>query len=330
MSLVRVIRAALDLLDKTSRMRLGRAWDDPALEQVLPQVKAGRLEPGLELISQARGDNERRALRVEQLALAGASHTETLGRLAGDDADGQLWLGAARIEQAWAIRGASYARYVGEDRLARFQEVLSSAAESLRQAAEALPDDPVPWDRLQRHGMGMGSGRRELDRIWTELTARDPHLYSGHYGRAQVLCAKWYGSDKELLTFVRGVAASARSGDPVTAMVPLAHFEIVWSEINDTEQPAQDLLEAYFGDSAVADSLIEAADKWRDGNRPHPRALDATHLFGAAFYFGGHLTRAQRLLAGAGRRMPEILPWSAASPMPGRRYARVRRELGLS
>lgn len=66
-------------------------------------------------------------------------------------------------------------------------------------------------------------------------------------------------------------------------MVPPAHFEIVWSEINDTEQPAQDLLEAYFGDSAVADSLIEAADKWRDGNRPHPRALDATHLFGAAF-----------------------------------------------
>ncbi|WP_431929828.1 hypothetical protein [Nonomuraea jabiensis] len=311
-------------------MRLGRAWDDPALERVLPQVRAGRLEPGLELISQARGDNELRALRVEQLAIVGASHTETLGRLAGDDADGLLWLGAARIEQAWAIRGASYARYVDAERLARFEEVLSSAADPLQQAAEALPDDPVPWDRLQRHGIGMHSGRKELNRIWTELTAREPHLYVGHYNRAQALCAKWYGSDEELLTFARSVTASARAGDPVTAMLPLAHFEIVWAEINESEQPAQDLLEDYFGNSDVADSLIEAADKWRDGNRPHPRAMDAAHLFGAAFYFGGHLTRAQRLLTGAGRRMPEILPWSAASPMPGRRYVRACRDLGLS
>ncbi|MFG1969123.1 hypothetical protein ACGFJC_07355 [Nonomuraea fuscirosea] len=325
-----MIRAVLDVLDKTSRMRLGRSWDDPALEHVLPQVKAGRLEPGLELISQARGDNELRALRVEQLAIAGAAHTEPLGRLAGDNVDGLLWLGAARIEQAWAIRGASYARYVDAERLVRFGEVLSSAAGPLRQVTEALPDDPVPWDRLQWHGIGMQSGRKELDRIWTELTARDPHLYLGHYSRAQALCAKWYGSDEELLTFARSATASARPGDPVTAILPLAHFEIVWSEINETEQPAQNLLEAYFGNSDVADPLIEAADKWRDGNRPHPRALDAAHLFGAAFYFGGHLTRAQRLLTGAGRRMPEILPWSAASPLPGRRYARARRDLGLS
>ncbi|WP_327106092.1 hypothetical protein [Nonomuraea glycinis] len=327
---VRVIRAVLDALDKTARMRVGRAWDDPPLEQVLPQVKAGRLEPGLELIRQARGDNELRGLRVEQLATAGAAHAEALGRLAGDDADGLLWLGAARIQQAWAIRGAFRAKYVGGDRFARFWEVLSSAADPLQQAAEALPDDPVPWDHLQWHGIGMQSGRKELDRIWTELIARDPRLYVGHYSRAQALCEKWYGSDEELLTFVRGVTATAPAGDPVTAMVPLAHFEIVWSGMDETERPAQEVLAAYFGDSAVADSLVEAADKWLDGSRPHPRALDAMHLFGAAFYFGGYLTRAQSLLAGLGRRMPENLPWAALSVMPARGYAQVRRELGLS
>ncbi|GAA3626667.1 hypothetical protein GCM10022419_135140 [Nonomuraea rosea] len=311
-------------------MRLGRSWDDPALEQVLPQVKAGRLAPGLELITRARGDHELRALRVEQLAIAAASYTDRLSRLAEDNADALVWLGAARIQQAWLIRGGSYAAYVGEDRFARFREVLSSAAGSLQQAAQALPDDPVPWDRLQWHGIGMQVGRRELDRVWSELIARDPHLYIGHYSRAQALCAKWYGSDEQVLAFARNVTASARPGDPVTAMVALAHFEIAWSEINGTEQSAQDVLEAYFGESGVADSLIEAAEKWRDGSRPHPRALDAMHLFGAAFYFGGHLTRAQRLLAGAGRRMPEILPWSAASVLPGRRYAQVRRLLGLT
>ncbi|MGW3345102.1 hypothetical protein ACWDA3_17455 [Nonomuraea rubra] len=300
------------------------------MEQALPQVKAGRLQPGLELISQARGDNELRALRVEQLANAGASHTDALRLLAADNADGRLWLGAAQIKQAWAIRGGSYAAYVGEERFVRFHEVLSSAATPLRQAAQALPDDPVPWEHLQWHAIGMVSGRAELNRVWAELTARDPHLYRGHYTRTQALCAKWYGSDREVLAFARQVAASARPGDAVTAMVPLAHFEVVWSRVHETEQPAQEVLEAYFGSSEVADSLMEAADKWRDSSRPHPRALDAMHLFGAAFYFGGHLTRAQRLLAEAGRRMPDILPWSAASPMPGRRYAKVRRHLGLS
>ncbi|SPL88642.1 unnamed protein product [[Actinomadura] parvosata subsp. kistnae] len=324
-----MIRAGLDLLDKTSRMRVGRSWDDPSLEQVLPQVKAGRLEPGLELIRQARGDHELRALRVQQLAVAGAAHTEAIRRVGDGDADGLLWLGAALIEQAWAIRGGSYAAYVSDDRFTRFWEVLSSAADPLRQAAEALPDDPVPWDRLQRHAIGMQSGRAELDRLWAELTARDSHLYLGHYGRVQALCAKWYGSDQEVLAFARKTTASARPGDPVTAMVPLAHFEVVWSRINETEQPAQEVLEAYFGSSDVIDALVEAADKWQDGSQPHPRALDAQHLFGAAFYFGGHPTRAQRLLAGAGRRMPEILPWSAASAMPGRRYAQARRQLGL-
>ncbi|MEU8252344.1 hypothetical protein [Nonomuraea sp. NPDC048916] len=90
--------------------------------------------------------------------------------------------------QAWAIRGAFRATYVGEERFARFWEVLSRAAGPLQQAAEALPDDPVPWDRLQWHGIGMQSGRKELDRIWTELIARDPRLYIGHYSRAQALC----------------------------------------------------------------------------------------------------------------------------------------------
>ncbi|WP_336215312.1 hypothetical protein [Nonomuraea sp. LPB2021202275-12-8] len=61
-----MIRTVLDLLDKTSRMQVGRAWEDPALDQALPRVKAGRLTDGLELIRQTQGGNELRALRVER------------------------------------------------------------------------------------------------------------------------------------------------------------------------------------------------------------------------------------------------------------------------
>lgn len=328
MLLLRAINRISGLADRISGMRMGKAWEDPALDRALPQVRTGRLEHGLELIKQARGDHELRALRVVELAEAAAAHTASLSRQAQDDPDALLWLGAARVKHAWQIRGGSYAKYVGAKRFQSFWQVLDEAEAPLRQAAQALPDDPVPWDQLQWHAMGMSAGRDEIDDIWKELTARDPHLYTGHYSRTQALCEKWYGSRHELLAFARETAASAPPGDPVTAMLALAHFEIAWDENDDT--PAQEFLEGYFDDPAVADELSRAADRWRDGSRPHPRSLDAAHLFGAAFYFGGHLRRAQELLSETGRRVPEILPWSAASLTPGRRYARALRDLGLT
>ncbi len=330
MSLIRVISTVADLFDKTSGMRMGKAWEDPALDLALPRVKAGQLHHGLELIRQARGNNELRALRVDNLAEAAAAHIGALSRQAQDDPDALLWLGAARIKRAWDVRGGSFAKYVGAKRFQRFWQVLAEAEAPLRQAAQALPEDPVPWDQLQWHAIGMTSGRDELDSIWKELTARDPHLYAGHYSRAQALCAKWYGSHRELLAFAHESVASAPPGDPVTAMLALAHFEIAWSEDGDSDRSTQDVLEAYFGDPDVAGTLSRAADKWRDGSRPHPRSLDAAHLFGAAFYVGGHLRRAQGFLSETGRRVPEVLPWAAASLTPGRRYARAVRDLGLT
>ncbi|HUR05604.1 MAG TPA: hypothetical protein VM347_23885 [Nonomuraea sp.] len=190
--------------------------------------------------------------------------------------------------------------------------------------------NPLRGDRLQWHALGMQKGRPTLDGIWEELTARDPCLYAGHYGRAQVLCEKWYGSHGELLAFARQTVAEATPGDAITAILPLAHLEIAWSRHTDSSRPAREVLEAHFKDSYAIGKLIEAADKWRAEPRPHPRAYEAMHLFGATFYYSGHLNRARSLLEGTGNRVPEILPWSAASLTPGRHYKRVRRDLGIA
>lgn len=234
-----------------------------------------------------------------------------------------------RSRSGWDIRGASLARYVGHDRFARFHETLETAEPPLRRAAEALPEDPVPWAHLQWQAIGNQAGRPALDSIWRELHTRDPALYAGHHGRAQALCAKWYGSDDELLTFARETVAASRPGDPVTAILPLAHFEIAWQENDYTGHDADEALRARFRRPDVSGELVEAADSWRTGSRPHPFAPEAMHLFGAAFYYSGHHSRAQTLLTSAGRRVPDTLPWAAASLTPGRRYARARRELGL-
>lgn len=328
--LVKAIKAGVFVLEKTAGMQIGKAWDDPALGAILRKVRSGRLEPGLELIRQAREDHQLRALRVDKLADAAKSHTEALARLAGGDPDGLLWLGAARIQEAWAIRGGSYAKYVGEERFTRFLQVLGTAEEPLRRAADLLPADPVPWNVLQWHAIGMGSGRTELDRLWKELIARNPGLYAGHHSRTQALCEKWYGSHAELLAFAAETVAAAEPGDPVVSVLPMAHIEIVIAQQRDREGLFDEkLVMAHFSDPAVAEPLIEASDKWLSRLQPHPLALEARHLFGAAFYYGGHLSRAQGLLAGAGRRMPDNQPWTVASLTPARRYAKARRELGL-
>ncbi|MGW7483493.1 hypothetical protein ACWGH8_33475 [Nonomuraea muscovyensis] len=329
MLLVNVVRAGV-VLENASHMRIGQAWDDPSLDAALPGVRAGRLDQGLELIRAARGDNELRALRVQELALAARSHTDALARLPENDPDALLWLGAARVKHAWDIRGASLARYVDDDRFTRFHEALEAAEPPLRRAAEALPEDPVPWAQLQWHAVGSQAGRPALDRIWRELHTRDPALYAGHHGRAQALCAKWYGSDDELLAFAHDTVEASRPGDPVTAILPLAHFEIAWQEADYSGHDNEETLRARFRRPDVSGELIEAADKWRVGSLPHPFAPEAMHLFGAAFSYSGHHSRAQTLLTGAGRRVPEILPWAAASITPGRRYARARRELGIT
>jgi hypothetical protein len=124
--------------------------------------------------------------------------------------------------------------------------------------------------------------------------------------------------------------ARAAPGDAIIAILPLAHFEIAWSQCTDSSRPAREVLETHFEDSYAIGKLIEAADKWCAEPRSHPRAYEVMHLFGAGFYYSGHLTRARSLLEGTGDRVPEILPWSAASVTPGRHYRRVRRDLGIT
>ncbi|MGI5489641.1 hypothetical protein [Microtetraspora malaysiensis] len=331
MLLVKIIGVAISALEKLSRVEIGRAWEDPALEQALGPVRAGDLQIGLELVKAARGQNELRALRVWQLADAAKAHVDALATRAGDDPDALLWLGAARIKHAWEIRGASYAKYVGGERFQRFWSVLSTAAEPLHRAAHLLPEDPVPWEQLQWHGIGMQVGRPELDRIWKELSVRDPRLFAGHYTRAQVLCEKWYGSHEELLAFARDTVASADPGDPLTAILALAHFEVAWRMMDDNDSAflSKAAIEGYFSRRETVAELVRAADQWQTQAQPHLRAFEAHHLFGAAFYYSGHHARAQRLLSGARNRIPENLPWSVASLTPGRCYARVRRQLGV-
>ncbi|MGI8330124.1 hypothetical protein ACRYCC_09160 [Actinomadura scrupuli] len=306
------------------RVSEGTAWDDPALTAGLPDVRKGRLEAGRRLLAETRGDHDLRALRLGRLSMAAIPHREALARLYAEnpgDADLALWLGDTRISHAWEVRGGQWASRVSADQFEEFWLILGTAYDPLIAASELLVDDPVPWDRLQWHGLGTQRGRAELDEIWAELHRRGPDFYTGHYSRLQVLCGKWKGSDAEVLDFAETAAKAAPPGSPIAAIPVAAHLEVL---LVQGISPA-----GYFRQPAVQTRLAELSDAWSEHVTEHPRVPEAHHLFGAAFYLGGDWLRARRHLSqvSAGS-IPGTLPWSYLGE--GRGYLEARKELGLS
>lgn len=315
----------LDITELPGKVRSWRrrpAWDDAALAAALPRVRKGDLAAGLEILARTREDAELRSLYMDELDDAAVGHSDALTRMAADapdDPDVQLWLGGVRIAEAWKARSAARAEYVSAEMFGRFWRRLALAGPPLYRAAELLPADAAPWEKLMWHSIGMQLGRDEQDRLWRELTERSPFLYSGHISRSQALAKKWWGSHAELLDFAEAAVAAAEPGDPVTAVLAVAHLEVGGDDDRDD-------LVAYLGRPSVHAALADAADRWQSAPGPHPRALDAHHHFGAVFYMAGDHERARRHLSHVGRSTAPVRAWGYALDAD-RLLDRARREV---
>ncbi|WP_019634972.1 hypothetical protein [Actinomadura atramentaria] len=293
------------------------AWTHAELARTLPAVRRGDLRAALGLLAATRADAEVRALAADRLANAAIGRGDALEAMtadAPDDPDLHLLLGAVRIAEGWSIRSAYRAKYVSDDQFAGLFRHLLTAGPPLYRAAELLPADPTPWVQLQSHALGLQLGRDESDRLWTELVARAPGLYAGHWRRAQVLCAKWQGSNAEVLAFGVDAAGRAEPGDPLAAMLPIAHLE-------NCEDPFE-----YMASPEVHAELCAASDRLLSAESGHLRAVEAHHLFGGALYFAGDWKRAHEHLRRTGRTEPPDLAW-AYRAFPERRYLKARREV---
>lgn len=257
-------------------------FDDPALPAAVADAAKGRFEPGRRLLAEAAADFELRAARLRKLTDAAVRHVSRLDALYREnpeDGDIALWLGATHIEHGWQVRGAAMAEYIDRRKFEEFWVILGRAHEPLTRAAALCPDDPVPWDRLQWYGLGAQRDRSELDDIWTELKRRGPDFYEGHASRVQVLCAKWQGSNEEVLEFAERAAAEAPLGNPIPALLVAAYIEIAFEHEVDVS--------TYFKKKAVRTRVAEYADAWCASADGSVRTAEAHHMFGAAFYLGG-------------------------------------------
>jgi hypothetical protein len=300
-------------------------FDDPALPSAAADAAEGRLEPGRALLAESSADHELRGARLQKLSTAVLPHIPALSKLHAenpDDADLALWLGAAQINHGWEVRGAAFASRTDRRKFEEFWLILGRAYEPLARSAELRPNDPVPWDRMQWHGLGAQRPREELDDIWAQLQRRGPTYYEGHFSRLQVLCAKWQGSDQELTEFATTAAAEAPAGSPIPALLVAKDIELATAQ-------RQDPLE-YFRQKSVQDALTEAADAWCAKPDDSVRTAEAHHLFGCAFWLGGDTLRARRHLSRVSpRSIPYNLPWYRYADNPSAQYLRARKEVGV-
>ncbi|MGW7434270.1 hypothetical protein ACWGIN_32660 [Streptomyces sp. NPDC054861] len=160
------------------------------------------------------------------------SRTELLQQVATED-DG--WLEAWRaaepgncdaatlhaslmVHRAWKIRGSGYANEVPTERMNQFRAMLPAAIEQARQAAELDPVNPGPWVVMVTAARGAGYRPHRFRPLWAGLVSRAPHHYAGHWQGLQYWCAKWFGSDRRMMSFAKRAVRKAPPGSPLTGM----------------------------------------------------------------------------------------------------------------
>ncbi|MQY08328.1 tetratricopeptide repeat protein [Actinomadura macrotermitis] len=292
---------------RTAQVIGGRPWADPVLDQAVSAVHDHRFRLGAHILGGARADPETRSLRVEALAKAAVGRSHGIETLLAEDPgnpDLWLWLGRARVEEAWAIRPDARARAVQATGYTAYTRRMQTAREPLMRAAELRPDDPVPWEAMLWLALGLDLDREDKDALWRQASRRGPALYGAHVARVVSLSPQWGGVPEEMFDFVRLALSTADRRDPRAALLPLAYFEYFVQERSGVIRGAS----SWFAPGEIRD-VAEAARGWFEGPRPHPRTIEAHNLFGAAFHLADARRPArQHLLRTFGR--PSGLPWT--------------------
>ncbi|GAA0364543.1 hypothetical protein GCM10009530_12820 [Microbispora corallina] len=303
-----------------------RPWADTILDAAVEAAHRGDLAAGASALVASRGDPEVRSLRVEALsrALMGSSRAvEALVAYDQGNPDLWLWLGRARLEEAWELKPDVRARAVQADRLRIFHGAMERARQPLLTAAALAPGDPVPWEGLMWLALGLDRPRADKDSVWYECTRRWSTLYPAAVARMITLSPGWGGTGQEMLDFARAAASRAPEGSPLPALVPLAHFENVASDRTPMSRGGWFAFD-------VQREIVAAAGQWSERRLggPHPRSIEAHNAFGAAFYLADLRRPARGHLARTAGRFSR-LPWSHLGD-PGQHYRRACARLNLA
>ncbi|KQV14547.1 MULTISPECIES: hypothetical protein [unclassified Kitasatospora] len=254
-------RLSLGLLPTVS---FDRAYGDLDLRQAGDALaRRGDWHPARDLLLATGEDWALKEHRVSYLAnrAVGKPVLQQWAEAETQSGDPLAVLAEAEVTRAWAIRGNGRARYVRKSAWPQYFEILGQADRIAREAGRRAPLDPTPRVTALRTARGLQLPRAEFDQRWEALVTRDPLHRAGHHQALQYLCAKWYGSDEQMLRFAHDAADQAPDGHPLVLLPLLANLEMR-------------LAGQATGSTRYPTGLARAREHWVKTAQDHPRIVE--------------------------------------------------------
>jgi len=167
--------------------------------------------------------------------------------------------GMQRVRAAWAARGTGRSQSVADSSWGTFFALLNQAEDDLSAVCSLAPDDPQPWASRITTAYGLELPKAELLRMLAEVDARAPGYRPAYVSAVNGVALKWGGSHALMFDVARRAHANLPDGSPGRVAIAYAHFlreqhYRLWEK--DTK-----MADAYYLDPAVADEVLEAAQR---------------------------------------------------------------------
>ncbi|MGW0700546.1 hypothetical protein ACWD0A_14765 [Streptomyces sp. NPDC002867] len=260
MSFLRALTRAARMIRHTPGLSDGLVPDDAVLldapdERLGPALVAaaeGEYEGAAKLLATTResAEWENRDRYVSRLAAFARNRDEWLGSWLGAsprDADALLVKAQLAVARAWESPA----------RAERLREV----GPLIDAAADAEPNDPVPWRIALDHARGTHATHTAFESLWERAIRRSSHHYGCHVAALKYLSAQWYGSHRECFDFAEEAAADALPGSLVQALPVRAAFaQLLTGE--PTTSVEEDRIDAAADLAVVLSADYAAGDPW--------------------------------------------------------------------
>ncbi|MFC7534465.1 hypothetical protein [Actinoplanes sp. GCM10030250] len=269
--------------------------------QACTALQHGDTAPALHLLAASRGDATARIHAIAWLTKDTTSRLPQLEAQLGQDPwNPELWLlvGAMQSTAGFEARGAARINDTSSEQIDGLLHHTTRARESLRRAAELLPDDPAPWFELMSCALGASSYQGEVHDMWKELVRRGGDVsYQANRLRLVTLTEKWYGSEAECFAFARERTRDLPPGHPLLALIPLAHIE-AYVELRSSDNVLRRVWAAlrYLSKRSVRAEIDPASDRLLAGSldfASHPASPEAHQAFACVYADCGELERAR-------------------------------------
>ncbi|MFI9001395.1 hypothetical protein [Streptomyces sp. NPDC053541] len=303
---------------------------DRALTEARHDMVIGRWQGVRDLLRATRDDWPRRTHRLRLLshAAAGSSTVEAWRAAEPGNPDAAVLRAATEVVRVFdAAIAAGRGSIVDRGRL-------DAAVDACLTAADAAPDDPMPWVSLLSVARLYEGGvpRQRLRHWFAELRRRDPYNTEGHAQVLRYWSARWHGTHGAMYDFARDAAGVAPPGSPLPVLVQIARVEEYRYVVDGAlgRGPVRGFDQHWKHELAVTE-LRRTHARWLGGREPGrpvaPEEVPDLNYLAHAACYAGQVEMARELLALLGSRAAWV-PWVYTGE-PEEQFVRFREGVGL-